>query len=486
MPMPVVLLLSSFVFGLLLALVGAPGPWGALGVLAVVPLAGLLGVVAQARAPGVAAARAFVGGLGFFVPTLLWLPQSFGAGLGWFGAVMFLPLYALLAGFWAALAVVVGLVGRSARARLWLLAAGWVLVEWLRSLGPLAFPWGTVGYALTDLPVAQVADLGGVLLLSLLVTTSAAALVSLARADVRPVALVAVAWLAGSVYGVTRSAPSGEAGRALLLRTDTNSFDKAGATASALNEALVKQLRLSSVADPDEVVVWSETAVFALPDFDQRGLLPARPMITGMRFPERNSAVSWDGRVRSTYDKMHPVPFGEFFPLLDSARPVYDAAFRLLGLPLLEGTRAGVVAEPLALRGRLYGTYICYDSVIPSVTRALAARGAGVLVNVSNDGYYGSSAGVEQHFQMGRLRAIETRRFVLRSVNDGIAAVIDPRGRVTQRFSGPGSEALSARFAYLSGVTPYVRFGDVPVVALTLALAGVVVWRERRAARVLP
>jgi apolipoprotein N-acyltransferase len=91
-------LIASFVSGLVMAWCGAPGPAG---VLLLVPLAGVLALVASAPRASVGAWRAFAAGLGFFVPFLLWLPQSFGAGFGWFGAVMFLPLYALLASFWA-------------------------------------------------------------------------------------------------------------------------------------------------------------------------------------------------------------------------------------------------------------------------------------------------------------------------------------------------------------------------------------------------
>jgi apolipoprotein N-acyltransferase len=128
---------------------------------------------------------------------------------------------------------------------LWLLAAGWVVMEWLRHVGPLAFPWGTLGYALSDVPPVQLAELGGVLLLSLVVTCSAAALARAVgvggRRDLRGVAALAVVWGAGWVFGLERASDgrllAGEAGRALLLRTDTNSFDKAGATAQSLNDA---------------------------------------------------------------------------------------------------------------------------------------------------------------------------------------------------------------------------------------------------------
>lgn len=462
--------LFAALLGALLALCGLPYPWSFLSPL---PLAALFAYAAWPARPSVGAARLFWAGLAFFTATLYWLPASFGAGFGPLGAVMFLPLYALEAAFWAGLGWLCFRAARGVLPRVWLLAFGWVLLEWLKHLGPPAFPWGTLGYTLLPTPAAQIADLGGVLALSLLVTLSAAALVSAARGAWRPLLAVAALWAASLAYGLTRPDLAGAPGQALLLRTDFNSFDKASGLDA--NAQLAELLRLSAQVRPDELLIWSETAIDGRPFFDQRALLPKRPMLLGIRLSERNSAVGWNGvRTLGQYDKAQPVPFGEYFPLLGPARRAYNFAFAMLGLPPLEATLAGTNPQPLKLNGHAYGAYICYDSVFGRVTAALARGGAGVLVNVSNDGYYGNSVGVQQHFQMGRLRAIETRRFVLRSVNDGVAAVIDPRGRVLSSDAGPGAGVIHARFAYLQGLTPYVRLGDWPtllVCVLGLLLA---------------
>ncbi len=451
----------SLALGALLALCGLPYPWSWLSPL---PLAALFAYAAQPARPTAGAARLFWAGLAFFTATLYWLPASFGAGFGPFGAVMFLPLYALEALFWAALGWLCSRATGRALPRVWLLAFGWALLEWLKHLGPPAFPWGTLGYTLLPTPAAQIADLGGVLALSLLVTLSAAALIALARGAWRPLLWIAALWGASLAYGLTRNERAGEPGQALLLRTNFDSFDKASGSDGTIQ--LAEMLRLSRAAQPDELLIWSETAIDGRPFDDQRALLPRRPMLLGIRLTERNSAVGWNGaHTLGQYDKAQPVPFGEYFPLLVPARRAYNAVFALLGLPPLEATLAGTRPRPLDLGGHSYGTYICYDSVFGRVTAALTRGGAGVLVNVSNDGYYGNSLGVRQHFQMGRLRAIETRRFVLRSVNDGIAAVIDPLGRVRQEDAGPGSGVIHARFAYLKGLTPYVRWGDRPALA---------------------
>lgn len=478
--MPALSLFAAVLLGALLAACALPFAWSAV---TPVPLALLFALVASAVSPRAAAWRAFLAGVTFFALHLLWLPESFQVGFGPFGALMFLPVYAIEGSFWAALAWLAVRVGARFGGRVWLLAFGWVLLEWLRHLGPLAFPWGTVGYTLLPLPVAQVADVGGVLLLSLLVTAAAAALATLPSAGPRALLVVASLWGAATAYGVTRPALDGNPGRMLLLRTDVNSFEKA--SGSGLGKLLEQHRTLTAQAAPDEVPVWSETAVAGYAS-SIGSSLPKRPMLTGVALFEpdgrfTNSAVSWDRRVLSRYDKSKLVPFGEYSPLAVPLEPVYAFVYgRFLGQPFMPPLPGGA-REPLRLGGRSYGTYICYDSVFGQVTAALARGGAGVLVNVSNDGYFGQSVGVEQHFQMGRLRAIETRRFVVRSVNGGIAAVVDPRGRVVRRFDGPGTGVLHARVDFLSGVTLYVRFGDWPIVLVCLAGALFTRLREQRA-----
>ncbi|AFZ69136.1 apolipoprotein N-acyltransferase [Deinococcus peraridilitoris] len=468
--------LIALALGALLAACGIPFAWS---FLTPVVLGVLFAFAAGAPTSRGAAARLFWAGLAFFTLTLYWLPQSFGTGFGIFGVLMFVPLYALEAFFWGVLGWASWRLGSRTETRLWLLAFLWVVLEWLRHLGQIAFPWGTVGYTLLPLPVVQIADLGGVLLLSLLVSTTAAVLALALRGHTRPLLGAVVVWSAAVAYGLTRPELTGEPGRALLLRTNVNSFEKAKGAGSSFESQFEAQMRLSRQIDPGEVLVWSETAVFVHPDFDQRTLLPRREMITGVGFPQRNSAVSWNGAILGEYDKMQLVPFGEFYPWREPLRPAYAWIWsRLLGVPF-NPPNPGRAATPLPLGPHAYGTYICYDSVFPGVTRGLVGAGAEVLVNVSNDGWYDESLGVEQHFQMGRLRAIETRRYVMRSVNLGVAAVVDERGRVRQRFSGPGEEALHARFQYLRGTTPFVRFGNGPVLALCVLglLASVLVDR---------
>jgi len=142
-------------------------------------------------------------------------------------------------------------------ARVWGLAGGWVLLEWLRFLGPLAFPWPTLGYTLLPTPAIQIADLGGVLLGSVLVVASAAALVSLRWDSPRPYVALTLTWLAVVLYGVTRSPGQGPAGSFLVLRTTIDQFS--GEDPDELFQASQRLTRRDR--QPGEVPVWSESAL---------------------------------------------------------------------------------------------------------------------------------------------------------------------------------------------------------------------------------
>ena len=204
------------------------------------------------------------------------------------------------------------------------------------------------------------------------------------------------------------------------------------------------------------------------------------PGLYGVYSSERaNTAQSWDGTAPGSvvYTKLKPVPFGEFFPFSGPLNALYTWIFHLFGIPSFDPPPSGSSTAPLRLNGVLYGTYICYDSIFSWVARSMVQQGAQVLVNVSNDGWY-QGWGVTQHFQMGRLRAIETRRWVLRSVNKGVLGVIDDLGRPVQTLTS-GEGVLHARYRLLGGQTVYVKVGDVPALLGALALL-LLAWRIQR------
>jgi apolipoprotein N-acyltransferase len=158
------------------------------------------------------------------------------------------------------------------------------------------------------------------------------------------------------------------------------------------------------------------------------------------------------GESAGRYDKIHLVPFGEFVPPLFSfVNRITDEAG-----DFAPGTRRVLFDAG----GRRFGAFICYESAFPHFVRQFTRDGAQVLVNASNDGYFGNSAAREQHLLLVRMRAAENGRWILRATNNGVTAAIDPAGGVRQSF--PSFEEYSGRLGYAPnrGLTLYARFGD--------------------------
>jgi len=471
-------IVQAILLGVALALCSLPFAWSALFVL---PLAALFFWLSASKSPKVAYVRTMWAMSTFFAGHLIWLPLSFlerfkGASVGFVG------LWLLEGFFFALLALIVTRLTRRPTRRVWLLAGGWIVLEWLRHLGPLAFPWATVGYTLMPTPLIQVADLGGILLLSLLVTTMAASLARAYSGEFRPLIATALSWGLALLYGIF-GAPLEKSfvretgtGTVTLVQGNMDARDKL----DGRTDPVSIYLELSKRAQPGDLVVWPESAVSnsQLPIGDPRvaALLPKKFIsgygITLNSDTYANRVLSWDGkRITSSYDKHFLVPLGEFFPLQKELPSVWNVLFTAFGFP--NGLmKANTVADDKALElgGERFGAYICYESIFPQVSRAAVLAGADMLVNVSNDGWYGVGSGIDQHFQMGRLRAIETRRYILRAGNVGVTAILDSRGKVQAEIPRFEQGTLRGEYKRLEGETPYVKLGDWPLIAALLLI----------------
>ncbi len=170
------------------------------------------------------------------------------------------------------------------------------------------------------------------------------------------------------------------------------------------------------------------------------------------------------GEIVDRYDKIQLVPFGEYIP------PAFNWVNRITGEAgdFQPGTR--VVTMPV--NGHKIGTFICYESAFPSLVREFTLGGAQLLINLSNDGYFGDSAAREQHLSLVRMRAAENHRWILRSTNDGITAMIDPAGRVTDTIPSHKETSELMHFNYAAEITLYTRYGDwFPWACLALSIA---------------
>jgi len=184
------------------------------------------------------------------------------------------------------------------------------------------------------------------------------------------------------------------------------------------------------------------------------------------------SLVSPSGEWIGRYDKTHLVPFGEYVPF---KRFLSFAG----GLTKEVGDfTAGATRLPLQAGEEKLGVFICYESIFPDEVRQFARSGAQVLVNISNDGWYGDSGAYAQHLKQARMRAIENDRWLLRATNTGVTAAIDPFGRITQSVPRKVRTSLVANYAVVDETTFYTRHGDwlayacarISLVALAVSL----------------
>ena len=257
---------------------------------------------------------------------------------------------------------------------------------------------------------------------------------------------------------------------------------------------------------PPGVVIWPEVASwFRSNNPETVSLLQAlattahAPVIAGMVGEDPsgiyNSAVFTDanGAIAGRYDKIHLVPFGEYVPY----RRLFFFAHHLTSQigDFNRGTRRNVFhADAHGAPGtpgvgatgssHTFGTFICYESVFSDEVRPFARNGAQVLVNISDDGWYGDTSAPWQHLDMTRMRAVENDRWLLLDTNNGVTAAIDPYGRVTESAPRHQLTTLVARYGYRSSLTFYTRYGDVfaGLCALVTLLALALSFRRKPAA----
>lgn len=233
-----------------------------------------------------------------------------------------------------------------------------------------------------------------------------------------------------------------------------------------LQDKIERELALLSNALPAPLVIWPELPAplyyFSDPEFREAATNIARRhgyflfgtvAYAGENQP-LNSAVLLgpDGMLIGRYDKIDLVPFGEFVPRIFSwvNRISPEAGDFVPGHDL----------RVLPADGHRLGVFICYESAFPNLVRQFTKKGADVLVNLSNDAYFGRSEARQQHLLLARMRAVENRRYLIRATNDGFTAVIDPAGRITRRLPPYQEIASPVQYGIVEGTTFYARHGD--------------------------
>lgn len=366
--------------------------------------------------------------------------------------------------------------------------AVWVGVEWVRGWLFSGFPWLSLGYGQIDGPLAAWAPVVGVhgvsLLVALLAGALAIALIGPNRARIAGLGvLVAVALSTALLSGREWTTPAGEPLNVALVQGGISQDRKWLLEELETTKALFSELTFG--LEQADLIIWPEAAIPALAHEEEdylrgmRELMKARrqDLILGILTFDfgtgefRNSLLTV-GSATGVYHKRHLVPFGEYFPVPQFIRDV----LRLMNLPYTDITPGLDGQRPLMVRGVALAPSICFEDAFGEELRTYLPE-AGLLVNVSNDGWFGDSIAPHQHLQMARYRALETGRSMLRTTNTGITAIIDPQGRIVQE--GPQFQAVvvSALVQPRQGATPWVRFGNLPALsACVLLLSAALGW----------
>jgi apolipoprotein N-acyltransferase len=365
------------------------------------------------------------------------------------------------------------------------IAALWAGIE--RTHGTFGFAWLTLGNAGIDMPLPlRVAPFAGVYGLSFVFALMSAvvAILILRRGRKHLYWLAIVPGLLLLPDLPARQAP---AETALLLQPNMSEEEQwTSASAAAERDHIIRESQEAAERSGPQIIIWPESPgplyYYRDPAFHQEAAQLAQAAHAYFLFgtvaetPDGaplNSAVllAPDGALVDRYDKINLVPFGEYVPKFFGfvnriTQEISD---------FVPGNR--IVVFPMDTH-RL-GVFICYESVFPDEVREFVKGGANLLVNISNDGYFGHSAAREQHLEIARMRAVENRRWLIRSTNDGITAVIDPAGKVDERLPMYQESTAAVHFAFRGGTSVYTDYGDWFAWSCLAAAIFALLWSQR-------
>ncbi len=453
----------------------------------------------QAAKPGQAFLLAYVSGILWYAGTCYWIYNTMHehGGLSVPFALLALFLFCLYLGLYHGLfgLLLSWTVGPGGDYRRALIAAPflWVAVE-LARFNVTGFPWNLLGTAQVDnISLSRITTWTGVYGVSfeiMLVNVAVAAAFVVPRKKRSTLLLAALVAAAVLQAGRLVDAPAIPADRAALLVQENIPVDETWTretferTLRELTDLSVKDAGVKPSVGPDasnsrpgsiDLIVWPESpAPFFTSDplfrepvsqmaRDTHSWVVTGAIGTGSAAQSGRSAsqvfnsaalISPAGDWTARYNKVHLVPFGEYLPF-----PRLFAFAGGLTQEVGEFER-GASRAPLDADGAKLGVFICYESVFPGEVRQFADQGAQVLVNLSNDGWYGDSGAYAQHLNQTRMRAIENDRWILSATNTGVTASIDPYGRTVARLPRKERAALVAPYALTSVTTFYTRHGD--------------------------
>jgi apolipoprotein N-acyltransferase len=490
-------LIASFAAGAVLNLAFAPFAWWPIAVLAPAVLFALIRGLPPRRAGWTGA----VFGAGFFGFGTYWLYTClhvFGLVPIWLTLVLQAALIGLMASYCAIPCFLANRFWLKAGAtRTWLvLPVLWLLFEWLRGRLLSGFPWLSLGYAMIDSPLKGWAPIVGVYGVTWATATIAVALngmlmpgVPIARrwsALAAVAALLLVPALLGRHEWTLASGPSLPIAAVQGAVSQDQKWQSKNVQAT-----MTRYSALTAQAWGSRLIVWPESAIPVLAgdlqdylrQLQEQGRQHGADFAIGLvNFSEQthqyhNGILVMSDAGNGWYYKRHLVPFGEYFPVPGFVR----SWMRLMSLPYDDITPGDEHQPVLSAAGQRLGLTICYEDAFGS-QQLQTLRNATLLINVTNNAWYGDSTAPHQHLQIARMRALEAGRYLVRAANDGITAVIGPRGEIVARLPQFQEAVLRAEVQPMIGLTPYARWGNYPVVIGAGLLLALALWRRRQGA----
>lgn len=461
--------------------------------------------------PGQGFIIGLISGFCFYCVLLYWIPavpiHYGGLSLG-LSALIYILLALFLALFWGLFGLTVSFFSVKIPKLVFILIPFvWVSTEFIMTYLFTGFPWGLLGASqYKNIPFLQFASLTGVYGLSFILVLFQSLLVFSTKEKVKNrITLVLVSlslvliFHAGGFFSLKNTAASKESFTASLIQGNTSaSTDFSTQPFEKTYEMFQKHMSLSRQAykNGGELIIWPELSVplcFSCqfePYLEFSEQLFQFSKSTGCTLLLGTSEISQTEKNNyffnaavcvnpdlslSSYYKMHLVPFGEYTP--------YQKIFSFISkfTHAVGELTPGKEHQLHQFKNIPFGSPICYEIIFPSLVRKFVKMGAGFLVTITNDGWYGTSAAPYQHFSLAVLRAVENRRYLLRSATTGISGVVDPYGRIIAKSKLHTTTFINAHFNPRKSLTFYTKYGDIlPYTGLTLSLVFLILCLVKR------
>ena len=440
----------------------------------------------------------FVTGLIHFMTMLYWLVpvmRTYGYLPAYLSITVLCLFAAVLALFMALFSAALVALGKTPVRSLIMIPIGWVALEYLRSFIFSGFPWELLGYSqFNHLQLIQISDIFGVYGLSALIAfTNATLFISLLhftkrrwqdsnisnRLAVGSIIVLMAAFVLTLLYGhwrlndVNKRMAASPRARVAVIQGNIDQAIKWNPAFQIDTVKKYNRLSASIIGQHPDLIVWPESAT---PFFFLHDIKPSELVFEGIHqtskdyligspsFVRKNNVVTYfnsaylispQSKTMGKYDKTHLVPYGEYVPF-KKWLPFLGKIVAQVG-----DFEAGAIGNTLQWRDQKIGVQICYEIIFPGLSRAMARNNASLLINITNDAWFGTSSGPYQHYSMAVFRAVENKRSLARAANTGISGFIDPAGRILAATALLEEAAVVHSIPLLKDKTVYTMIGDL-------------------------